>query len=189
MAQPLLDLFGRNPEFFVAGNYSSGQIIWFALLIVVVPPVVGIGLTALATLIDRRLGSIVFGAVVAVLATAFGLALLRTLGLDQLLAVLVLVGLVGAGVTVLVLRRRGVQLFVSYLAVANLFFLGSFLFFSPASELVAGAAPATSATSWCLRWPGRSSWSCSTSSRRRRSCGPTARSTPSATRASPSWLR
>ena len=36
---------------------------------------------------------------------------------------------------------EGVQLFVSYLAVANLFFLGSFLFLSPTSELVAGGGP------------------------------------------------
>ena len=27
VAQPLLDLFGNNPEFFVAGNYSRAQIV------------------------------------------------------------------------------------------------------------------------------------------------------------------
>ena len=40
----------------------------------------------------------------------------------------------------LVLRTRGTRLFVSYLAVANLFFLGSFFFLSPTSELVAGGS-------------------------------------------------
>ena len=49
VAQPLLDLFGRNPEFFVAGNYSTGQIVWFALLITLVPPLVGIAAIAAAT--------------------------------------------------------------------------------------------------------------------------------------------
>ncbi len=142
VTQPLLDLFGQNPEFFVAGNYSRAQIVWFALLIVLVPPLVGIAATAGASLINRKLGTIVFAVVVTALATAFGLALLRTLGLDQVLVVLVLALLVGAGVVVLVLRTRGTQLFVSYLAVANVLFLASFLFFSPTSELVAGGSSA-----------------------------------------------
>ncbi len=49
VVQPLLDLFGRNPEFFVAGNYSTAQIVWFALLITLVPPLVGIAAIAVAT--------------------------------------------------------------------------------------------------------------------------------------------
>ena len=91
-------------------------------------------------MVNRTLGTIVFAVVVTVLATAFGLALLRTLGLDQIVLVVVLALLVGAGVVVLVLRTRGTQLFVSYLAVANVFFLGSFFFLSPTSELVAGGS-------------------------------------------------
>lgn len=138
VTQPLLDLFGQNPEFFVAGSYGRSQIIWFALLIASVPPLVGVAATALASMVSRPLGTIVFAIVVTALATAFGLALLRTLGLDQIVAVLALALLVGAGVAWLVLRTRGAQLFVSYLAVANLLFLGSFFLLSPTSELVAG---------------------------------------------------
>ncbi len=140
VAQPLLDLFGKNPEFFVAGNYSGSQIVWFALLIVVVPPVVGTALTAVAMLVSRRAGTIVFALVVTVLAAAFGLALLRALGVDQVLVVTVLALAAGAAVAVLVARARGVRLFLSYLAAANLFFLASFLFFSPTAELVEGGS-------------------------------------------------
>ena len=140
VTQPLLDLFGNNPEFFVAGNYSSSQIVVFAVAITIVPPAVAIGVTALATAIGRRLGQVVFGAVVAALATAFGLAMLRTIGVDQVVAVVVLALLIGGGIAVLVLRTKGGRLLVSYLAVANLFFLGSFLFLSPSSELVAGGS-------------------------------------------------
>ena len=138
VTQPLLDLFGQNPEFFVAGNYGRSQIIWFALLIASVPPLVGIGATALASTVSRQLGTIVFVIVVASLATAFGLALLRTLGLDQIVAVLALALIVGGGVAWVVLRTRAGQLFVSYLAVGNLLFVGSFFLLSPTSELVAG---------------------------------------------------
>ncbi len=138
VTQPLLDLFGRNPEFFVAGNYSSSQIVWFAVLIAVVPALAGIAVTVLATLIDRRLGKVVFGVVAAALATAFALGLLRTLGVDRVVVVAVIAVLLGVGAAVLVVRRRGMQLFVSYLAVANLFFVGSFIFLSETSELIAG---------------------------------------------------
>jgi hypothetical protein len=140
VAQPLLDLFGNNPEFFVAGNYSRAQIVGFALLIAVVPPLVGIGVTAAATFVDRRAGTIVFAVVVAALAGAFVLAVLRTLEIDATLIVFAAAIAAGVGVAVLVVRTRGAQLFMSYLAAANLLFVGSFLFLSPTSELVAGGA-------------------------------------------------
>ena len=88
VAQPLLDLFGRNPEFFVAGNYSTAQIIWFALLITLLPPLVGIAAITVATLIDRRAGTVVYGIVVAVLGAAFVLAVLRTIGVDPVVLVI-----------------------------------------------------------------------------------------------------
>mgnify|MGYP006145300545 CR=1 FL=1 len=56
---------------------------------------------------------IVFAVVVTALATAFGLALLRTLGLDQVLVVLVLALLVGAGVVVLDLPPLRLPLLVA----------------------------------------------------------------------------
>ena len=106
-----------------------------------VPPLVGIAATAAATLIDRRAGTIVFGVVVAALAGAFVLAVLRTLGRRRDRARVRRWRCWSAlGVAVLVLRTRGAQLFVSYLAAANLLFLGSFLFLSPTSELVAGGS-------------------------------------------------
>jgi hypothetical protein len=41
VTQPLLDRFGRNPEFFVAGNYGCVQMTLFALRIMLVLPVAG----------------------------------------------------------------------------------------------------------------------------------------------------
>ncbi len=140
VAQPLLDLFGKNPEFFVAGNYSRGQIVAFALLITLVPPLVGIALTAVATVIDRRAGTVVFGVVAAALAGAFVLAVLRTLDVDATILVFALAIACGLGIAVLIIRTRGARLFASYLAAANLLFVGSFLFFSPTSELVSGGS-------------------------------------------------
>ena len=138
VAQPLLDLFGRNPEFFVAGNYSTGQIVWFALIITLVPPLVGIGAIAVATLINRRAGTVVYGIVVAVLGAAFVLALLRTIGVDPVVLVVVMALAGGVAAMVLAMRTHAGRLLLSYLAVANVAFVAVFLFASPTSKLVAG---------------------------------------------------
>jgi hypothetical protein len=138
VAQPLLDLFGRNPEFFVAGNYTTAQIVWFAMLIVLAPPLIGIAAVVIATLINRRAGSIVYGIVVAIFGAAFVLALLRTIGVDPVVLVILVALVGGAAVVVLALRTRGGRLLLSYLAVANLAFIALFLFASPTSELIAG---------------------------------------------------
>ena len=67
--------------------------------------------------------------------------------------------LFGVGAAALVIRRRGMQLFVSYLAVANLFFVGSFIFLSETSELIAGGPGGRrgGGRRSAARWPGRRS--------------------------------
>ena len=137
ITQPLLDLFGQNPEFFVAGDYTSMQIVGFALVIALLPSLVGILLTTVATLANRRVGSIVFAAAVFVLAGSFVLALLRTLDVDAIVLVVVIVALLGVAATTLVLGTRGGTLLASTMALANVVFLALFLFFSPSSELLA----------------------------------------------------
>ena len=138
VTQPLLDLFGRNPEFFVAGRYNAEQIVWFALVVAFVPPLVGIVVVALASLLGRPVGMVVYDAVVALLATTLALAVLRWLGVDRAVVMLALSLGVGAALTLFVVKTRGGTLLASYLAVANLVFVGSFLLLSPTAELVAG---------------------------------------------------
>ncbi|MBA3605592.1 MAG: hypothetical protein H0W46_06400, partial [Acidimicrobiia bacterium] len=138
VAQPLLDLFGRNPEFFVAGRYSTSQIVAFALAVTLVVPAVLIGLTALAGAISTRAGTIVYAAVVALLAAVLVMAVLRTIGVDAAVVVLLAAAAAGLALAALVLRTTGGRLLASYLAVANVFFVGSFLFLGETSQLVAG---------------------------------------------------
>jgi hypothetical protein len=138
VTQPLLDLFGHNPEFFVAGRYSAEQIVWFALIVAFVPPLVGIIVVALAALLGRPVGTVVYDAIVALLATAVALATLRWLGVDRAVVMLALSLIAGAALTLFVVRTRGGTMFASILAAANLVFVGSFLLFSPTAELVAG---------------------------------------------------
>ena len=137
VAQPLLDLFGRNPEFFIAGRYDTVQIVWFALIVAFVPPLVGIAVVAGASLLGRPVGNVAYVAVVGLLATALALGVFRWLGIDRAVAVILLSLAAGAGLTVLVVRTRGGRLFASVLAAANVLFVASFLLFSPTAELVA----------------------------------------------------
>lgn len=139
VVQPLLDLFGNNPEFFVAGNYTAGQIVWFAVAVAVVPPLVGIAVVAVVTAADRRAGTVAFAVVAGLFGAAFVLALLRSAGLAALVAVVVLAVAGGTAVSGLVLRTTGGRLLASYLAAANLLFVGLFLFASPTADLVSGA--------------------------------------------------
>jgi Sulfatase len=145
VTQPVLDLFGNNAEFFVAGNYSTSQIVAFALFVAVVPALIGVGLTTLGYLVDRRVGAAVFVGVVAVLAAAFGFALLRFVGVDAIVLVVIIAAGLAAIIVGLVLRTRSVRLFMSYLAAANLLFVGSFLFVSPTSALVVGGGTSSAA--------------------------------------------
>ena len=104
VVQPLLELFGNNPEFFVAGRYSPTQIVVFALIITLVPPAVGIALVAAATAVNRVAGTISFSVVVGVFAVAFMMVLARTIGLDPAWIVFAVALALGAGLVVLVTR-------------------------------------------------------------------------------------
>ena len=138
VTQPLLDVVGSNAEFFVAGNYSTTQIVMFALAVALVPALIGILLVVGAAYVDRRAGRMVLAGVTSVFAAAFVLAALRSLGVDA--PWLVTIAAVGLALTAgwLVWRFQAARLFATYLSAANLFFVGTFLFFSEASALVVG---------------------------------------------------
>lgn len=53
VVQPLLSLLGGNPEFFVARENSAAEIIGFALLFTLLPPLIATGIEALLNLINR----------------------------------------------------------------------------------------------------------------------------------------
>ena len=56
IAEPLLDILGRNPEFFTVRRSSSTQIVLFALFLVVVPPAALLAVELLVRLVNRRAG-------------------------------------------------------------------------------------------------------------------------------------
>jgi hypothetical protein len=140
LTQPLLDLFGRNPTFFVAGGYGRRQIVAFAVVIAFVPGMTVWVATTLPGLAHRTVGGLIHRVRVAALAGLFALVLARSLGLDGLLTALLFAAIVGAAVAFAEGRWRPVRQFLSYLALSNVVFLALFLFGSPTTELLRGAS-------------------------------------------------
>ena len=140
VTQPVLDLFGANPTFFVAGRYSDGQIVAFALLVALVPGLAVLAATAPFALIGRRAGALAHALAVATLAGAFTLAVCRTVRVDGLAVAFGAALAVGAGAAVVEARSALARRFLAYLAVGNVAFLVLFLVASPTAELL-GAAP------------------------------------------------
>ncbi|MGH9112073.1 MAG: sulfatase-like hydrolase/transferase [Acidimicrobiales bacterium] len=136
ITQPLLDLLGRNPPFFVAGHYEPTQIIWFAVVVGVVPAVTVYGATALAGLVHQRGAGVYHGIGVGLLAGLLVLMLCRTLRLDGLVYVVPVVVLLAIAIAVLEWRSRIARQFMAYLAVGNLAFVVLFLTSSPTARLI-----------------------------------------------------
>jgi Sulfatase len=136
ITQPLLDLLGRNPPFFVAGRYEASQIVWFAVIVAMAPAAAVFGVTALAGLLHRRGAPFYHGVGVALLAGLFALVLCRSLRLDGVIYVVPVV--VGAAVTVAVVewRSRLARQFLAWLAAGNVVFVVLFLTTSPTARLI-----------------------------------------------------
>jgi hypothetical protein len=136
ITQPLLDLLGRNPPFFVAGRYEASQIVWFAVIVAMAPAAAVFGVTALAGLLHRRGAPFYHGVGVALLAGLFALVLCRSLRLDGVIYVVPVV--VGAAVTVAVVewRSRLARQFLAWLAAGNVAFVVLFLTTSPTARLI-----------------------------------------------------
>jgi Sulfatase len=145
ITQPMLDLFGRNPTFFVAGGYGRKQIVAFALVITFVPALVAFVLTAIPGLADRRVGRVLHRLAVGAFAGLFGLVLCRTLGIDGLAMAVVIALLLGAAVVEVEWRVPLARTFLSYLAIGNVAFLVLFLLSSPSSELLRSGQSAAAA--------------------------------------------
>jgi arylsulfatase A-like enzyme len=142
ITQPLLDLFGRNPEFFVAGRYDAGQIVGFALVVACAPALVALLIVGALWLVAPRAGQVAYALAIWAFAALFGLALLDTAGVERIALALGAAAALGALVTWLAMSRPAARTFLAYLAAGNVAFVVVFLVGSPAGELVTTPAQA-----------------------------------------------
>lgn len=138
LVQPLFDLLGRNADFFVARGSTSFDIVVFALVVTLAPPLALVGVEALVGLAGARAREAVHLAFVALLAGAVVLGFAKR-AVDSPSAVLIPLSLAaGAGLALWYARTETVRRFASVLAAAPALFLALFLFGSPVHKLVLG---------------------------------------------------
>jgi Sulfatase len=147
VAQPLLDVTGRSPETFVFYRVDGLEVVVYALLILVVPPLLLWLLVTLLSVVSRSLGRIAYAVI------AGGLIALTVLEAGKKLtdlrgpALVVVSVAVAAGVVWLVARSETAQSFVTYLIPAPLVFALLFVATSPTGALVRPADTEESTTS------------------------------------------
>jgi acetyl esterase/lipase len=136
VAMPLLDLFGQNPQFFVAKDHRRLEVFIFGLILAFLVPLVVITVEFLAYTLHEQLGRIAHIILVAGLGLLLALAVLRKLAFES-------DGIIwfGAGLTSLAILlaerfwnafRRGLK----YLSFAPLVAFLLFISFSPAARLI-----------------------------------------------------
>ena len=133
--QPLLDLYGKNPEVFIAARAGGLRIVMFVLVVTLVPVLVfGIVLFVTARF-GRRIGDIAYRVLLALAAFVAASAVLHQVipGSD---VALLLAALVSAGVVLLEARVSWARSWFRILAVVALAAPILFLGFSEASALV-----------------------------------------------------
>jgi hypothetical protein len=103
-AAPILDIYGRNPEVFVANRTSPAEILLFGIVVAATIPVLATLLLYAGEKIGPRTGDFVYTALVVVLALATGLIVSRQLFPDSTLAAALVA--IGVGVVLYFLQRR-----------------------------------------------------------------------------------
>jgi Sulfatase len=140
VAQPVFDLLSRNVEFFAVRGSTRWDIVFFAVGLVVIPPLVLLALEALAGLVHPLAATVLHFVFVGGLVGLIALQVIR--GVDASSLVLMAVAAaVGAAAALLYGRARPARTLLTVLAAAPLVFLVLFLFVSPVSRLVLEDAP------------------------------------------------
>ncbi|MCB1007034.1 MAG: sulfatase-like hydrolase/transferase [Acidimicrobiales bacterium] len=145
VSQPILDLFGRNPTFFVARSATDGEILAFGCLVAFVPALVAIAVVALGAAVHERAGAAAHHLVVALLGALLASHVLLAGSSGGPLLVTGCVAL-GALLAIGAARVEGLRVAFECLTPLPVVVLALFAFTSPTARLVwqpaAVAAPA-----------------------------------------------
>ena len=140
VAQPVFDLLSRNVEFFAVRGSTRWDIVFFAVGLVVIPPLVLLTLEALAGLAHALAATVLHFVFVGGLVALIVLQIIRAVDTSSLVLMAVAAA-VGAAAALLYARARPARMLLTVLGAAPLVFLVLFLFVSPVSRLVLEDAP------------------------------------------------
>jgi len=137
IAQPILDVFGDAPDWFVFHGATRASIVTFAVLVALVPPLALWAVEELAGLGSERRRALAHHAAVGLLVGL--VALQGTAGLDVPIGAAVPLAAGAAAVAGFAHARWApIRVWAVWLSPAPVVFAGLFLFASPVSGLVAG---------------------------------------------------
>jgi hypothetical protein len=135
VAQPLFDLLHDYPEFFAARGSSGFDVISFAVLLVLVPPALLLGVEVLIGLAGPRAREVAHLVLIGGLVVLLAAQVLKKAFAASDVVLIVLSVLIGAAVAVLYARAEPVRSFLRVLSPAPIVFLALFLFTDPISKV------------------------------------------------------
>jgi Sulfatase len=136
VAEPLFDLMHKNPDFLAARGMDGRDIVIFALVLALVPPLILFALEAAVGLAGERPRRVVHLVFVALLVGLLVIQALKKIGPDPTAVLVALAAVAGLGLAVMYDRREGLRSFLTALSPAPVVFLALFLFSSPVNDLV-----------------------------------------------------
>jgi hypothetical protein len=141
VAQPLLDLLGRNAEFFLAHASPPLDIALVAFLVAIAAPLLIAAYIELVRRIDPSTGRVVHLGILSILAASFVLQIVKLTPLDRLSSwgMVPLILAAGVGVALAFYRFEVFRTASRFAAVAPAVVLGLFIFFSSTSQLMFGS--------------------------------------------------
>jgi hypothetical protein len=135
IAQPVLSVYGRSPDTFIFHDAQSRQIVWFALVVAFVPPLV-LWLTEFGVgLVSRAARRIVHAAFLIGLAALFAVQLAKHM-VTPAAAVVAIAAVVVAICIWLYVRVDAARTWLLYTSPATVVFVALFVFSSSVSQLV-----------------------------------------------------
>jgi hypothetical protein len=137
LAQPLLDLLARNPEFFVARSAPPSDVVGVAIVVAVVLPCVLAVVAWGAGRIHPVAGRAVAGGFIAIAAAPLFLRLIRGFAAVPGWGLVAVALGAGAGAAFLLERSRGVRAALPYGILLPVLLVAWFTFMSPVAALVA----------------------------------------------------
>src|SRR3954447_1654030 len=107
--QPLLDLLGKNPDFFVARSNTAGDIIVFSVCFTLLPPLAMLAVEAVVSIFSRRAYLAIHLVLVAMLAAVFFVQVEKRIFTKPAALMIVLALAFGAAVAYWLMRTRFVR--------------------------------------------------------------------------------
>ena len=153
VAQPVLDILGRNPAFFVVRGSSDTEIVLFSLILTFGPALVLVALELAVGLLSRSLAEALHLLFVGALSALLALYLLTRLELLDGPASVVAAGLAGAAAAFAYARTPTARFVLTVLAPAPFLLVAVFLFSSPVSKLLSADEPTARAAQVDARTP------------------------------------